>query len=58
MVVIAVLSILFVGFACASMSIVGARAFMRSHDWHHAVGAGLYALEAVFFVGWVFSMGW
>lgn len=58
MIVVAVLGILFAGFACAGMSIVGARSFAKSHDWHHAVGAGLYALGAVFFIGWVFSMGW
>ena len=46
------------GFACAGMSFVGARSFVKSHDWHYAAGAGLYALGAVFFIGWVFSMGW
>ena len=58
MIVVAVLGILFAGFACAGMSFVGARSFVKSHDWHHAVGAGLYALGAVFVIGWVFSMGW
>ena len=58
MVVIAVLCVLCAGLACAGMSFVGARSFVKSHDWHHAVGAGLYALGAVFFIGWVFSMGW
>lgn len=58
MIVVAVLSILFAGFACAGMSLVGAHSFVKSHDWHHAAGAGAYALGAVFFIGWVFSMGW
>lgn len=58
MIIITVLGILFAGFACAGMSFVGAYSFVKSHDWHHAAGAGLYALEAVLFIGWVFSMGW
>ena len=57
-IIVAVVGILFAGFACAGMSFVGARSFVKSHDWHYAVGAGLYALGAVFFIGWVFSMGW
>lgn len=58
MVVIAVLAILFAGFTCAGVSIMGACSFVKSHDWHHAVGAGLYTLGAMFSIGWVFSMGW
>ena len=58
MVVVAVLSVLCAGLACAGMSFVGVRSFAKSHDWHYAVGAGLYALGAMFFIGWVFSMGW
>ena len=58
MIVVAVLGILFAGFACTGMSIVGACSFVKSHDWHHAAGAGLYALGAVLFIGWVFSMGY
>lgn len=58
MVVIAVLCILCAGLACAGMSFVGVCSFVKSHDWHYAAGAGLYALGAVFFIGWVFSMGW
>lgn len=58
MVVIAVLCVLCAGLACAGMSFVGVRSFVKSHDWHYAVGAGLYALGAVFFIGWVFSMSW
>lgn len=58
MVVIAVLCVLCAGLACAGMSFVGVRSFAKSHDWHHAVGAGLYALGAVLFIGWVFSMSW
>lgn len=58
MIIIAVLTILFCGFACAGMSIMSMYSFAKSQDWHHAVGAGLYALGAVFFIGWIFSMGW
>lgn len=58
MVVIAVLCILSAGLACAGMSFVGAYSFIKSHDWHYGVGAGMYALGAVFFIGWVFSMSW
>ena len=58
MIVIAVLCILCAGLACAGMSFAGACSFAKSHDWHHAVGAGVYGLGAVFFIGWVFSMGW
>lgn len=58
MIVIAVLSILFAGLGCAGMSLAGVYSFLKSHDWHYTVGAGLYALGAVFFIGCVFSMGW
>ena len=58
MIVVAVLSILFAGFACAGMSFVFARLFAKSHDWYYAVGAGLYAVGAVFLIGCIFSMGW
>lgn len=58
MIVIAVLIILFAGFACAGMSLVGTHSFIKSHDWHHAVGAGVYGIGAVFFISWIFSMGW
>lgn len=58
MIIIAVLTILFGGFACAGMSIMSVCSFVKSHDWHHAVGAGVYGLGAVFFIGWIFSMGW
>ena len=58
MVVVAVLGVLLAGLTYAGMSFVGARSFAKSHDWHYAVGAGLYALGAMFFIGWVFSTGW
>ena len=58
MIIVAVLGILFAGFAGAGMCFVGARFFVKSHDWHYAVGAGLYALGAMFFIGCVFSLGW
>lgn len=58
MVVIAVLSALCAGLAGAGMSFVGAYSFVKSHDWHYAVGAGLYAIGSIFFIGWVFSMGY
>lgn len=58
MIVVAVLSILFAGLACAGMSFMSMYSFAKSHDWHHAVGAGLYTLGAVLFIGWVFIMNW
>lgn len=58
MVVIMILSVLCVGLACAGMSLLALCSFASSHDWHYAVGAGLYALGAILFIGWVFSMGW
>lgn len=58
MLVIAILAVLCAGFGCAGMSFVGAMSFAKSHDWHYAVGAALYALGAMLFIGWVFSMGW
>lgn len=58
MIIIAVLGILFAGLACAGMSFVSMYSFAKSHDWHYAVGAGLYALGAVFFIGWIFIMSW
>lgn len=58
MIIIAVLGILFAGLACAGMSFMSMYSFAKSHDWRHAVGAGLYALGAVFFIGWIFIMSW
>ena len=58
MLIIAVLAVLCAGFGCAGMSFVGARSFVKSRDWHYAVGAVLYALGAVLFIGWVFSMSY
>lgn len=58
MLVVAVLAILCAGFACAGMSFVGAMSFAKNHDWHYAAGAVLYALGAVLFISWVFSMSW
>lgn len=58
MVIVAVLGILSAGLVCAGMSFMGAYSFVKSHDWHYAVGGGLYALGAMFFIGWVFSMSW
>ena len=58
MIVIAVLSILFAGLGCAGMSLADVCSFLKSHDWHYAVEAGLYALGAVFFIGWVLAMNW
>ena len=58
MIVVAVLGILFAGFACAGMSFMNVYSFAKSHNWHYAVKAGLYALGAVFFIGWIFIMSW
>lgn len=58
MIVVAVLGVLFAGLGCAGMSLVGIYSFVKSHDWRHAVGAGICALGAVFFIGWIFIMSW
>jgi hypothetical protein len=58
MIIIAVLDILFAGLACAGMFFMSMYSFAKSHDWRHAVGAGAYALGAVFFIGWIFIMSW
>lgn len=58
MIVVAVLGVLFAGLGCAGMSLAGVYSFLKSHDWHYAVRAGLYALGAVFFIGWVLAMNW
>lgn len=58
MIIIAVLGILFAGLACAGMSFMSMYSFAKSRDWRHVVGAGIYALGAVFFIGWIFSMSW
>ena len=58
MIVVAVLGVLLAGLTYAGMSFMNMYSFAKSHDWHYAVKAGIYALGAVFFIGWVFSMGW
>ena len=58
MIIVAVLGILFAGLACAGMSFMSMYLFAKSHDWRHAVGAGICALGAVFFIGWIFIMSW
>lgn len=56
MVVVAVLGVLLAGLTYAGMSFMNMYSFARSHNWHYAVKAGLYALGAVFFIGWIFIM--
>lgn len=58
MIVVAVLGVLFAGLAYAGMSFMNMYSFTKSHDWHYAVKAGIYALGAVFFIGWIFIMSW
>lgn len=56
MVAVAVLSVLLAGLTYAGMSFMNMYLFAKSHNWHYAVKAGLYALGAVFFIGWIFVM--
>ena len=56
MLFLAIVSILFGGFASAGMSFVGFRSFYRSRKWQHCAGGVLYAVAAFFLIGWVFSM--
>lgn len=56
MLFLAIVSILFAGFASAGMSVVGFHSFSRSRKWQHCVGGILYAVAAFFLIGWVFSM--
>lgn len=56
MLFLAIVSILFAGFASAGMSFVGFRSFYRSRKWQYCVGGFLYAVAAFFLIGWVFSM--
>lgn len=58
MIIIAVIGILFAGLACAGMSFMSMYSFAKSHDWRYVMKAGICALGAVFFIGWIFSMGW
>ena len=56
MLFLAIVSILFAGFASAGMSFVGFRSFHRSRKWQHCAGGVLYAVAAFLLIGWVFSM--
>lgn len=56
MVVVAVLGVLLAGLTYAGMFFMNMYSFAKSHNWHYAVKAGLYALGAVFFIGWIFVM--
>lgn len=56
MVVVAVLGVLLAGLTYAGMSFMNVYSFVKSHNWRYAVKAGVYALGAVFFIGWIFVM--
>ena len=55
MLFLAIVSILFAGFASAGMSFVGFRSFYRSRKWQYCAGGVLYAVAAFLLIGWVFS---
>lgn len=46
MLFLAIVSILFAGFASAAMSFVGFHSFYRSRKWQHLVGGVMYAVAA------------
>lgn len=56
MLFVAIVSILFAGFASAGMSFVGFHSFYRSRKWQHCAGGILYAVAAILLIGWVFNM--
>ena len=56
MLFLAIVSILFAGFASVGMSFVGFRSFYRSRKWQYCAGGVLYAVAAFLLIGWVFSM--
>lgn len=56
MVVVAVLGVLLAGLTYAGMSFMNMYSFAKNHNWHYAAKAGMYALGAVFFIGWIFVM--
>lgn len=56
MLFVAIVSILFAGFASFGMSFVGFRSFSRSRKWQHFVGGIFYAVAAFLLIGWVFSL--
>lgn len=56
MLFLAIVSILFAGFASAAMSLVGFHSFYRSRKWQYCAGGVLYAVAAFLLIGWVFSM--
>ena len=56
MLFLAIVSILFAGFASAGMSFVGFRSFYRSRKWQHCAGGVLYAVAAFLLIELVFRM--
>ena len=56
MLFLAIVSILFAGFASAGMSFVGFRSFYRSRKWQHLVGGVMYAVAAFLLIELVFRM--
>lgn len=56
MLFLAIVSILFAGFASAAMSFAGFYSFYRSRKWQHLVGGVMYAVAAFFLIELVFRM--
>ena len=56
MLFLAIVSILFAGFASAGMSFVGFRSFYRSRKWQYCAGGVLYAVAAFLLIELVFRM--
>lgn len=48
MTTIAILFIIAGMFYCLATSVMGYMSFASTHDWHHGVGATLYAVATVF----------
>lgn len=47
MATIAILSIIAGMFYCLATSVLGYMSYASTHDWHHGVGATLYAVATV-----------
>lgn len=56
MLFLAIVSILFAGFASAAMSFAGFYSFYRSRKWQHLVGGVMYAVAAFLLIELVFRM--
>lgn len=56
MLFLAIVSILFAGFASAGMSFAGFYSFYRSRKWQQLVGGVMYAVAAFLLIELVFRM--